>query len=54
MKIPLRYNLRSLWVRRVGTLMTALGIGLTVAILVAMMALIDGLDSTFVQHRKTQ
>jgi putative ABC transport system permease protein len=28
--------------------MTALGIGLTVAILVAMMALIDGLDSTFV------
>ena len=48
MKIPIRYNLRSLWVRRVGTLMTALGIGLTVAILVAMMALIDGLDSTFV------
>ncbi len=34
--------------RRVGTLMTALAIGLTVAILVAMMALIDGLDSTFV------
>ena len=34
--------------RRVGTLMTAVGIGLTVAILVAMMALIDGLDSTFV------
>ena len=48
MKIPLKYNLRSLWVRRVSTLMTALGIGLTVAVLVIMMALVRGLDSTFV------
>ena len=48
MRIPLKYNLRSMWVRRVGTLMTAFGIGLTVAVLVAMMALIHGLDSTFV------
>ncbi|MDA2925539.1 ABC transporter permease, partial [Acidobacteria bacterium AH-259-L09] len=49
MKIPLKYNLRSLWVRRVGTLMTALGVGLTVAIVITMMALVNGLDSTFVE-----
>jgi putative ABC transport system permease protein len=49
MKIPLKYNLRSLRVRWVGTLMTALGIGLTVAIFIVMNALVNGLDSTFVQ-----
>ncbi len=49
MKIPLKYNVGSLWVRRVGTLMTALGIGLTVAIFIVMMALVQGLDSTFVE-----
>lgn len=49
MKIPLKYNLGSLWVRRVGTLMTALGIGLTVSIAITMMALVNGLDSTFVE-----
>lgn len=49
MKIPLKYNIGSLWVRRVGTLMTALGIGLTVAIFIVMMALVHGLDSTFVE-----
>jgi putative ABC transport system permease protein len=48
MRIPLKYNLGSLWVRRVGTLMTSLGIGLTVAICVIMLSLIHGLDSTFV------
>ena len=49
MKIPLKYNLRSLWVRKIGTLMTAFGIGLTVAVLVTMMALVRGLDSTFME-----
>ena len=49
MKIPLKYNLGSLWVRRVGTLMTALGIGLTVAVVITMMALVNGLDATFVE-----
>jgi putative ABC transport system permease protein len=48
MKIPLKYNIGSLWVRRVGTLMTALGIGLTVAIYITMQALVSGLDATFV------
>lgn len=49
MKIPLKYNVRSLMIRWVGTSMTALGVGLTVAIFIAMMALVNGLDSTFVE-----
>jgi len=48
-KIPIRYNLGSLWARRTSTLMAVLGIGFTVAILVTMMALVQGLDSTFVE-----
>ena len=35
MAIPLAYNLRNLVVRKTTTLMTALGIALTVAVLVA-------------------
>jgi putative ABC transport system permease protein len=49
MRIPFKYNLGSLWVRRTSTLMTALGIGLTVSIFVIMMALVNGLESTFVE-----
>ncbi len=48
MKIPIRYNLGSLWARRTSTLMAVVGIAFTVAILVTMMALVQGLDSTFV------
>jgi putative ABC transport system permease protein len=48
-KIPIRYNLGSLWARRTSTLMAVLGIGFTVAIFVTMMALVHGLDSTFVE-----
>jgi putative ABC transport system permease protein len=48
-KIPFKYSLRSLFVRRTGTLMTALGIGLAVAIVVVMMAMIRGLDLTFLE-----
>ena len=48
MNIPIKYNLGSLWVHKVGTLMTALGIGLTVSILIIMLALVHGLNSTFV------
>lgn len=47
--IPVRYNIGSLWSRKIGTLMTILGIGLTVSIFVAMMALVNGLDATFVE-----
>jgi putative ABC transport system permease protein len=46
MAIPISYNLRNLVVRKTTTLMTALGIALTVAVLLAMMALIGGLRAT--------
>jgi len=49
MRIPVKYNLGSLWVRRVGSAMTALGIGLTVSIFITMLALVHGLNSTFVE-----
>lgn len=49
MKIPLRYNAGSLWARRTGTIMTVFGIGLTVSIFITMMALVNGLESTFVE-----
>lgn len=46
MAIPLTYNLRNLVVRRTTTLMTALGIALTVAVLLAVLALVNGLRLT--------
>jgi putative ABC transport system permease protein len=46
MSIPLSYNLRNLVVRKTTTLMTALGIALTVAVLLAILALVDGLKAT--------
>ena len=46
MAIPVTYNLRNLVVRKTTTLMTALGIALTVAVLLAMMALLSGLRAT--------
>jgi putative ABC transport system permease protein len=47
MKIPLAYNLRNLIVRKTTTLMTAAGIALTVAVLVASLALLNGLRTAF-------
>jgi len=47
MAIPIVYNLRNLVVRKTTTLMTALGISLTVAVLVADVALLRGLRSVF-------
>ena len=47
MAIPIAYNLRNLVVRRTTTLMTALGIGLTVAVLVIDLALANGLKKAF-------
>ncbi len=49
MKIPLRYNTGSLWARRAGTIMTVIGIGLTVSIFVTMTALVAGLEAIFVE-----
>ena len=44
MPLPLSYNLKNLTVRRTTTLMTALGIGLTVAVLLGILALVGGLE----------
>ncbi len=47
MAIPLSYNLRNLAVRKTTTIMTALGIGLTVAVLVSVLSLLEGLNTAF-------
>jgi len=47
MAIPIAYNLRNLVVRRYTTLMTALGIALTVAVLLSVLALVSGLRTAF-------
>lgn len=47
MAIPLSYNLRNLVVRKTTTVMTALGITLTVAVLLAVLALLNGLRTAF-------
>lgn len=47
MAIPLSYNLRNLAVRKTTTIMTALGIALTVAVLLAVLALVNGLRTAF-------
>jgi putative ABC transport system permease protein len=46
MSIPFAYNLRNLVVRKTTTVMTALGIALTVAVLLAILALVNGLHTT--------
>ncbi|MFN3326773.1 MAG: ABC transporter permease [Bryobacteraceae bacterium] len=46
MAIPLSYNLRNLTARKTMTLMTALGIALTVAVLLSVMALVQGLRTS--------
>jgi putative ABC transport system permease protein len=49
MKIPLIYNLRSVRNRPVSTALTALGIGLVVAVFVSMLALANGFIAALVQ-----
>jgi putative ABC transport system permease protein len=46
MAIPVAYNFRNLVVRKTTTVMTALGIALTVAVLLAVLALVEGLRTT--------
>ena len=46
MKIPIYYNFRNLRVRKTTTVMTALGIALTVAVLLGILALVHGLRSS--------
>jgi putative ABC transport system permease protein len=47
MAIPVSYNLRNLVVRKTTTIITALGIALTVAVLLAVLALVNGLRTAF-------
>lgn len=47
MAIPLSYNVRNLRVRKTTTAMTALGIALTVSVLLAAFAMVEGLRSAF-------
>jgi putative ABC transport system permease protein len=47
MGIPLSYNLRNLMIRKTTTVMTGVGITLSVAVLVASLALVNGLRTTF-------
>jgi ABC-type lipoprotein release transport system permease subunit len=53
MKIPLIYNVRSVIQRPVSTAMTALGIGLVVAVFVAMLALANGFAAALVRTGST-
>src|SRR5437763_14662139 len=48
MAIPITYNIRNLRLRLGATMMTALGIALTVAVAVFIMALLAGLKKAFV------
>ena len=43
MRVPISYNVRNLIVRRTTTIMTALGVGLTVSVLVGIGTLVEGL-----------
>lgn len=47
MAVPISYNIRNLIVRRTTTIMTALGIALTVAVLLSVLALVQGLRTAF-------
>lgn len=48
MLIPFRYNLRSLRVRWVTTIVTAVSVGLSVTVFIAVMALAEGFRAVFV------
>ena len=47
MAIPITYNIRNLIVRKTTTLMTGAGIALTVAVLLAVLGLLSGLQAAF-------
>ncbi|MFN7924835.1 MAG: ABC transporter permease [Bryobacteraceae bacterium] len=49
MAIPISYNMRNLVARRTTTIMTALGIALTVAVLLAMLAMVNGLETSLAE-----
>ena len=47
LSIPLKYNVRNLFVRKVTTTLTVLGIALVVAVFLCVMALGEGLTAVF-------
>ena len=47
MAIPISYNIRNLVVRKATTLMTAAGIAMTIAVLLAVLGLVSGLKAAF-------
>lgn len=47
MAIPISYNVRNLVVRKTTTLMTATGVAMTVAVLLAVLGLVSGLQAAF-------
>jgi putative ABC transport system permease protein len=47
MRIPFKYNLRNLWVRKVSTGMTILGVALVVTVFLLVMSLAEGVRKTF-------
>ena len=53
MAIPISYNIRNLRLRKGLTIMTALGIALTVTTAVFIMALLAGLQKAFRQQRQS-
>ena len=53
MAIPIRYNIRNLKLRKGLTIMTSLGIALTVTTAIFLMALLAGLDRAFVDQRRS-
>jgi putative ABC transport system permease protein len=53
MAIPLKYNVRSLLVRRISTAMTAGGIALVVAVFVVVMAMVAGIGATITDSGAT-
>jgi putative ABC transport system permease protein len=46
--IPIKYNLRSVVVRKMGTAMTIIGVALTVAVFISILAMVRGLESTYI------
>ncbi|HKY30922.1 MAG TPA: ABC transporter permease [Candidatus Polarisedimenticolia bacterium] len=48
MKIPLVYNLRNLWARKVSTLLTMAGIAMAVGVLLIVMMLVHGLEHAMI------
>ena len=48
MAIPLKYNIRNLFVRKVSTTMTVFSIALVITVFITVMALATGLDKTFI------